>query len=179
MNLPQKHTVLCLILICAISLGFKLYLVDFSVPVHSDNLAYTLYAIAHNNGDFTQPPHRGIGWSIFLSTFFSFIDSDNFLDYSNLSRIISISVATSSIFLIYGVARKFFDERYSLVTSCLFAFLPHLNYNSIMGLSEPIFILAILASFYFILNNKLKFVAISFILAGLVYWIRLNGLIVI
>jgi len=178
MNLPRKHIVLCLILICVISLGFKLYLVDFSVPVHSDNLAYTLNAIAHSNGDFTQPPHRGIGWSMFLSIFFSFVDSDNFLDYSNLSRIVSISVATSSIFLIYGVARKFFDERYSLVTSCLFAFLPHLNHNSIMGLSEPIFILAILASFYFILNNKLKFVAISFILAGLAYWIRLNGLII-
>ena len=178
MNLPQKHIVLCLILICTISLGFKLYLVDFSVPVHSDNLAYTLNAIAHSNGDFTQPPHRGIGWSMFLSIFFSFVDSDNFLDYSNLSRIVSISVATSSIFLIYGVARKFFDERYSLVTSCLFAFLPHLNHNSIMGLSEPIFILAILASFYFILNNKLKFVAISFILVGLAYWIRLNGLII-
>ena len=178
MNLPRKHVVLCLILICVISLGFKLYLVDFSVPVHSDNLAYTLYAIAHTNGDFTQPPHRGIGWSIFLSTFFSFIDSDNFLDYSNLSRIISISVATSSIFLIYGVARKFFDGRYSLVTSCLFAFLPHLNYNSIMGLSEPIFILTILASFYFMLNNKLKFVTISLILAGLACWIRLNGLII-
>jgi len=178
MNLPQKHIVLCLILICAISLGFKLYLVDFSVPVHSDNLAYTLNAIAHSNGDFTQPPHRGIGWSIFLSTFFSFVDSDNFLDYSNLSRIVSISVATSSIFLIYGVARKFFDERYSLVTSCLFAFLPHLNHNSIMGLSEPIFILTILASFYFILNNKLKFVIISLILAGLAYWIRLDGLII-
>ena len=42
MNLPQKHIVLCLILICTISLGFKLYLVDFSVPVHSDNLAYAL-----------------------------------------------------------------------------------------------------------------------------------------
>ena len=178
MNLPQKRTVLCLILICAISLGFKLYLVDFSIPVNSDNLAYTLNAIAHSNGDFTQPPHRGIGWSMFLSIFFSFIDSDNFLDYSNLSRIISISVATSSIFLIYGVARKFFDERYSLVTSCLFAFLPHLNHNSIMGLSEPIFILTILASFYFILNNKLKFVTISLVLVGFAYWIRLNGLII-
>ncbi len=36
----------------------------------------------------------------------------------------------------------------------------------------------ILASFYFILNNKLKFVTISFILAGFAYWIRLNGLII-
>ena len=179
MNLSKKYIVLCLILICVISLSFKLYLVDFSVPVHSDNLAYTLNAVAHSNGDFTQPPHRAIGWSIFLSMFFSFIDSDNFLDYSNLSRILSISVATSSIFLIYGVARKFFNERYSLVTSCLFAFLPHLNHNSGTGLSEPIFIFTILASFYFVLNNKLKFVIISFILAGLAYWIRLNGLVIL
>ena len=178
MNLPRKHIVLYLILICVISLSFKLYLVDFSIPVNSDNLAYTLNAIAHSDGDFTQPPHRNIGWSVFLSIFFSFMDSDNFLDYSNLARILSISVATSSIFLIYGVARKFFDERYSLVTSCLFAFLPHLNYNSITGLGEPIFILTIIASFYFLLNNRSKFVIVALILAGAAYWIRLNGLVV-
>jgi len=178
MNLPRKHIVLYLILICVISLSFKLYLVDFSIPVNSDNLAYTLNAIAHSNGDFAQPPHRNIGWSIFSSIFFSFMDSDNFLDYSNLSRILSISVATSSIFLIYGVARKFFDERYSLVTSCLFAFLPHLNYNSTTGLSEPIFILTIIGSFYFLLNNRSKFVIVALILAGAAYWIRLNGLVV-
>ena len=178
MNLPRKHIVLYLILICVISLSFKLYLVDFSIPVNSDNLAYTLNAIAHSDGDFTQPPHRNIGWSVFLSIFFSFMDSDNFLDYSNLARILSISVATSSIFLIYGVARKFFDERYSLVTSCLFAFLPHLNYNSITGLGEPIFILTIIASFYFLLNNRSKFVIVALILAGAAYWIRLNGLVI-
>ena len=167
-----------LVIISLISLGFKLYLTDFSIPVNSDNLAYVLNGIAHTNGDFTQPDIRSIGWSIFLSPFFYFLESDNFLDYSNLAKILSISVSTSTIFLIYVVARKFFDQRYSIICSSLFAFLPHLNYNSGLALSEPLFILTILSSFYFLLNEKSKFIIISLIFAGFVYWIRLNGIVI-
>ena len=44
----NKKLIICfLIVISLISLGFKLYLVDFSIPVNSDNLDYTLNAIAH------------------------------------------------------------------------------------------------------------------------------------
>ena len=51
----NKKLIICfLIVISLISLGFKLYLVDFSIPVYSDNLDYTLNAIAHTNGDFSQ-----------------------------------------------------------------------------------------------------------------------------
>ena len=167
-----------LVIISLISLGFKLYLTDFSIPVNSDNLAYVLNGIAHTNGDFTQPDIRSIGWSIFLSPFFYFLESDNFLDYSNLAKILSIAVSTSTIFLIYLVARKFFDQRYSIICSSLFAFLPHLNYNSTLALSEPLFILIILSSFYFLLNEKSKFVIISLIFAGFAYWIRLNGIVI-
>ena len=135
-----------MLIISLISLGFKIYLTDFSIPVNSDNLAYVLNGIAHTTGDFTQPDIRSIGWSIFLSPFFYFLESDNFLDYSNLAKILSITVSTSTIFLIYLVARKFFDQRYSIICSSLFAFLPHLNYNSTLALSEPLFILIILSS---------------------------------
>lgn len=176
--MKTKTILAFLVVISLISLGFKLYLTDFSIPLHSDNLAYALNAIAHTNGDFSQPPHRAIGWSLFLSPFFSFLDSDNFLDYSNLARSISIAVSTSSIFLVYGIGRKFFDSRYALVTACLFAFLPYLNYNSTMALSEPLFILVILSSFYFLLHSNSKFIILSLIFAGLAYWIRLNGIVI-
>ena len=149
----NKKQIICyLILISLISLGLKLYLVDFSVPVNSDNLDYTMMAIAHTNGDFSQSSHRGMGWSMFVSIFFGFIDSDNFFDYSNTIRVLSIGVATFSIPMMYIVGRKFFDERYSLLLASLFAFEPHLNYNSGFGLSEPLFHLAIIGSFYFILK---------------------------
>jgi hypothetical protein len=63
------------------------------------------------------------------------------------------------------------------VAVCLFAFLPQLNYNSVMALSEPLFIFSAIASFYFLLNNKSKFVIIALIFAAFSYWIRLNGII--
>ena len=65
--MKTKTILAFLVVISLISLGFKLYLTDFSIPLHSDNLAYALNAIAHTNGDFSQPPHRAIGWSLFLS----------------------------------------------------------------------------------------------------------------
>ena len=175
----KKKLIVCfLIIISLISLGLKLYLVDFSIPVNSDNLDYALYAIAHTNGDFSQSSHRGMGWSLFVSPFFSLIDSDNFIDYSNTIRVLSIGVATFSIPMMYLVGRKFFDARYSLLLACLFAFEPHLNYNSGFGLSEPLFHLAIIGSFYFILNENTRFVVISLFLAGIAYWIRINGVFV-
>ena len=146
--MKTKIVLTYLVIISLISLSFKLYLTDFSIPVNSDNLSYVLNGIAHTNGDFMHPPQRAIGWSVFLSLFFNFMESENFLDYSNLAKIVSIGVSTSTIFLIYSVGRKFFDQRYSITVSCLFAFLPHLNYNSSLALSEPIFILAVLGSFY-------------------------------
>jgi len=173
--LNNKQIIFYLILISLISLGFKLSVVDFSIPVNSDNLDYALNAIAHTDGDFSQSSHRGMGWSLFTSIFFGFINSENFLDYSNTIRILSMIVGISSIPMMYLIGRKFFDQRYSLVLASLFAFEPHLNYNSTLGLSEPILILAIIGAFYFILNQNTRFVIISLIMAGIVYWIRING----
>ena len=171
----NKQIIFYLILISLISLGFKLSVVDFSIPVNSDNLDYALNAIAHTDGDFSQSSHRGMGWSLFTSIFFGFINSENFLDYSNTIRILSMVIGISSIPIMYLIGRKFFDQRYSLVVASLFAFEPHLNYNSTLGLSEPILILAIIGAFYFILNQNTRFIIISLIMAGIVYWIRING----
>ena len=171
----NKQIIFYLILISLISLGFKLSVVDFSIPVNSDNLDYALNAIAHTDGDFSQSSHRGMGWSLFTSIFFGFINSENFLDYSNTIRTLSMVVGISSIPIMYLIGRKFFDQRYSLVVASLFAFEPHLNYNSTLGFSEPILILAIIGAFYFILNQNTRFVIISLIMAGIVYWIRING----
>ena len=171
----NKQIIFYLILISLISLGFKLSVVDFSIPVNSDNLDYTLYAIAHTNGDFSQSSHRGMGWSLFTSIFFGFINSENFLDYSNTIRILSMAVGLSSIPVMYLIGRKFFDQRYSLVAASLFAFEPHLNYNSTLGLTEPILILAVIGAFYFILNQNTRFIIISLMIAGIAYWIRING----
>ena len=123
-----------------ISLGLKLYLVDFSLPINSDNMHYALMAMPYLDGDFSQgidSSHRGIGWSLFVSPFFSLIDSDNFMDYSNTMRILSLAVSTCCIPIMYILCRKFFEQKYSLVGASLLAFEPHLNYTAGYGLGEP------------------------------------------
>jgi hypothetical protein len=177
LELPRSKIILYIILIVGLSLGLKLYTTDFSLPVNSDNLLFTVLAIAHTNGDFSQTGYVGIGWSLFVSPFFSLIDSDNFIDYSNAIRILSLSIATCTIPVMYLVCRKFFEQKYSLLGAGLFAFEPHLNHNAGTGYTEPLFIVTILSSFYFILNKNTIYIIPSMILVGAVYWMRPNGFI--
>jgi len=175
---PRSKVILCLVLIIGISLCLKLYSIDFSLPVNSDNLLFTLHAIAHTNGDFSQSTYVSMGWSLFVTPFFSLINSDNFIDYSNMIRVLSMSVATCSIPIMYLICRKFFDQKYSLVGASLLAFEPHLNYNAGLAYTEPLFIMTILGSFYFVLSKETKYIIPSLILAGAVLWIRPNGFII-
>ena len=78
----------------------------------------------------------------------------------------------------YILSRKFFNQKYSLVGASLLAFEPHLNYNAGFGLTEPLFIITILTSFYFVLNKNTQFIIPSLILAGAVLWIRPTGFII-
>ena len=170
-----KKIIVCLIIIGLISLGLKLSLVDFSIPIQSDALEYALHANAINEGQFLQHPQRHSGWPLLLAPFFSLVNSENFLDYSNIVRILSICVSTVTIPLVYLLGRKFFDKKLSLIAASLFAFEPRLNQISGIGLSEPLFILVIVSSFYFILDKNNRYVVIPFILTGVIWWIRPNG----
>lgn len=171
----NKKYIIWLSLISLVSLIFKLYTVDFSLPVNSDDLSYTFHSISISHGNLAQNPQRGSGWPIFSSIFITFTNSDNLIDYSVIVRILSLSISTITIFPVYLLGKKFFNEKYSLVMASLFAFEPHLNYQSGLGLSEPLFNLVIICAFYFILNTNTRYIFISFLLAGLAWWVRLNG----
>ena len=171
--------VICLLIISSISVAFKLSHVDFTEPsISEDVYVYILAAFSIINGDFSQPDFKPLGWSILLSPFYLFDDSTDLLHYVNIARILGIAVSTITILPMYILARRFFDEKYSLVASCLFAFEPHLINNSTLGLSEPLFILAIILTSVFILQkNHSWYFYVSFLLAGITWWIRVNGFI--
>ena len=173
--------IVCLIIISSISIGFKFSHVDFTdPPISEDTYVYVLGAFSIINGDFSQPDRKTLGWSIFISPFFLLTDSTDLLDYLNITRILSIAISTITIIPMYILARRFFDEKYSLVAASLFAFEPHLNYNAVLGLSEPIFVLGIILTTIFILQkNHSWYFYLSFLLAGIVWWIRFNGLIMV
>ena len=141
MNSINKKIIICLIIIAFASLVPKLYTVDFSIPVHFDNMTYTLDALQYSQGDFFMPQKKNPGWPIFIAPFMTLVNSSDYIDYSNMVRILSLSIATFTIFPMYLLSRKFFNEKFALVAVILFAFEPHLNYIAGQGLSESLFIL--------------------------------------
>ena len=62
------------------------------------------------------------------------------------------------------------------MVAALFAFEPHLNYNSGFGLSEPLYHLVLITAFYFLINHKTKFFLPSLLLVGAAFWIRFEGI---
>ena len=179
MNLTTKKIIVLLILVVLISLGLKLYFIDFSVPYNTDNLGFILRGFSHLNGDFNQTPDKGLGWSLFIFPFFNLVESDNLLDYSNLVRIISLAVSSASIPMMYMLSTRFFERKYSLTAACLFAFEPHLNYYSGLGLAEPLYILAIILTFYFVISNNAKMIIPALMTSSIIWWTRINGLVII
>ena len=177
--MEKKHIIFFLILISLVSLGFKLYTVDFSVLPEEDTFGYVLRGMAHNNGDFTEHQRKTLGWSIFISPFFNMTDSNNFLDYVNITRGLGLAISIITIVPMYGLSRKFFDAKYSLCAVGLFAFEPHLNHISGLGYTEPLYILATILSLYFLLNKNSKYSYLSFLTIGLLWWIRWNGIVML
>ena len=175
MNLINRKILLCLVIIALASLMPKLYTVDFSIPIHFDNLTYTLDALQYSHGDFFMPQKKNPGWPMFVAPFMTLVNSNDYIDYSNLVRILSLSIATFTIFPMYLLSRKFFNDKFALVAVILFAFEPHLNYVAGQGLSEPLFILSFIISFLFILNKNPKFAFVSFAIGGIFWWIRIEG----
>ena len=166
-------------MISLISLGFKLQTVDFTVLPVEDTYGYVLRGMAHNNGDFTEHPRKTLGWSIFISPFFHMTDSNNFLDYVNIARVLGLMISIIAIIPMYLLSRKFFDVKYSICAAGLFAFEPHLNHVSGLGMTEPLYILAIILSLYFILNKNSNYSYLSFLTIGLLWWIRWNGIVML
>ena len=134
----KKHIVLWLVLISLVSLGLKLYTFDPSVLPSEDTYGYVLRGIAHNNGDFSEHPRKTLGWSIMISPFLHFVESDNFLDYINVARYLGLTISMISIYPMYLLGRRFFDEKFSLCAAGFFAFEPHLNHHASSGYSEPV-----------------------------------------
>ena len=172
----KKTIFFCLAIIVVISIPLKLYTVDFSIGIHYDDMEYVLDAIQYSEGDFFLDQKKNPGWPLFLTPFMSLLNSEHFLDYSNFARTLTLTISTITIFPIYVLARKFFSEKYSVVAASLFAFEPHLNYNSGTALSEPLLILVLITTMIFILHDKTKYHYLAFVFAGFCWWIRLEAI---
>ncbi|MDE1769764.1 MAG: glycosyltransferase family 39 protein [Thaumarchaeota archaeon] len=165
------------VIVCA-SLLLRLYYFPYNVPLILDSLNYFFYAtdtsiLGHFPSGYNFPNN---GWPALVSVFFSTFHFNNFLDYMTLQRLLSVSVSTLTTIPVYFLCNRFFNRTYSLLGALLFAFEPHVIQNSLLGITDPLYILLATTSLFLLMSNKIKAVYASFAIASLCAMARYEGL---
>ena len=119
------------------------------------------------------------GWPTFLSIFFYFFNSNNFLDYNDLQRYVTIIISVITIIPVFILCRKFCGNGLSLLGTVFFVFQPRVIENSLMGITEPLFILLGLSCLILFLQNNWKLKYLSFAFLALACLVRYEAIVLI
>ncbi len=171
------NTKILLIILFFSGLLLRIYYTPFDLPLTQDALAYFWYA---NDVSILGELPKGYAvgnnsWPIFLSIFFSVSNSENFLDYMTLQRSLSILFSCFTIPIVFLICKKFFNSELSIVGAAIFAFEPRLIINSILGITDPMYIFLGSISIFMILSTKREFSYLAFLFAGLATIVRVEG----
>ena len=178
LNYFFNNTFLALIVIGIISLAIRITLFPTNIPLTLDALTFFWYAtdisiLGHfpNGYGFANN-----GWPLFLSFFFSIFHFDNFLSYMNMQRGLSVTLSLLTIIHVYLLCRKFFDKPLSILGSVIFAFEPRLILNSLLGLTDTLYILLVAISLVLFFSSSKKLNYVSFGIVGIASVVRGEGL---
>ena len=182
----SRNTVICLGIIALAGFLIRFFYFPEGIPLTLDGALYFWYANDLSiSGAFPDRYSPGLGlnvnngWPTFLSVFFYFFNSENFLDYMDLQRHITIIISVTTIIPVYILCRKFCGNALSLFGATLFVFQPRIIENSLLGITEPLFILLELTCLVLFLQNDLKFKYMSFAFLALACLIRYEGIVLI
>jgi len=179
--IPTKVILFFLCIIVIASFITRIYFLNFEIPLTHDALNYFFYAfdIKINNQLPINYSLANPGWGIFLSIFFSYFESQNIIDYMNLQKIFSILISTLTVLPMYLLCKKFFNKSYSLLGALIIGFEPHLIQNSLLGISDSLYIFLIVISFLFYFNENHRIKYISFMIIGLCTIVRGEGIFIL
>ena len=175
-NYLKTKIAFLIIFFSGISLRFFYF--PHELPLIADGMDYFVYSteiisLGHLPTDWTPINN---GWPIFLSFWFSIINLESSFQYMQLDRIISIFLSGLITIPVYFLCKKFFDAKIALVGAALFAFDPRLLLNSLLGITEPLFILLGITSVVIFLKYQQKAIIFSFILASFCTIVRSEGI---
>ena len=179
-DLSAKIAFCSIITISVIGLFLRLYNFPYNIPLTLDAFnSYFLYATDTSIlGNLPNWPISNNGWALFLSFFFSVFHSNNFLDYMNLQRLVTMYISLLTIIPVYFLCRRFFNRLYSIAGVALFTFEPHMIQNASLGLSDPLFIILVTTAIMLFLRSKTRSTLIAFGIIGLATTVRIEGLFV-
>ena len=175
------NTVFLLLIIGILAIGIRLYYFPYEIPFTYDALDYFSYATVMSQiGHFPNNwPLANNGWPSFVSIFFSMMNYDNFFDFIHTQRLLSVVISVLTIIPVYLLSKKFFSKSYSFIATGLFIFNPRIIDNSLLGVTESLYLFLITFAVFFVLSKNKFYIYISFILIAFVAITRYEGLLLI
>jgi len=176
-----SNPIIIIPILITISLIIRLYHIQSEIPLSLDGVDYFMYAILIiQNGHLPY----GIlatndGWPIVLSSILYFFDQNSMFALMNIQRYASIIISVLTIIPIYLFCKKFLNHTLALLGSTLFCFEPHLIQNSLLGITEPLFIFLEACCLNLFFSKRPYIVLSSFAAAGLFSLVRYEGLIIL
>jgi hypothetical protein len=166
-----------LIILGVVSFIIRLFFIPYQIPITTDGIDYFAFSSVLSNEKIFPEGYitTNFGWPIFLSIIFSFSEHSNMLEMMDIQRITSSFLSTISIIPIFLILKKFFRKEVALVGASLFIFDPRIIENSLLGITEPLFILLTTSIIFFVFFKKSKFLSISFIFAAFATIVRYEG----
>tara|TARA_Y100001960_G_C14770305_1_gene879537 strand:+ start:126 stop:1730 length:1605 start_codon:yes stop_codon:yes gene_type:complete len=176
-----KNSKLILCIIFVSSLILNLCFLPYDIPVTNDSLDYLVHAKEISNQGKLPTGNYPVndGWPMFISFFLNFYNSENFLDDSNLQKIISTILLSLILIPIYLLCKKFIRKEIALVGASLLVFHPLLIENSFLGLTEPLFILLISIILLCMISKDIRLSLVSVFLISIASVIRYEAVILI
>jgi 4-amino-4-deoxy-L-arabinose transferase-like glycosyltransferase len=95
-----------------------------------------------------------------------------------LQRGITVGLSVLTIIPVYFLCRRFIERPYAVIGASIFAFDPRTIQNSLLGLTEPLYILLLSSAFALYFTSKTKLIYVSFALIGLASIVRAEALFV-
>ncbi len=178
MNDEIKNSIILIAVIMVSSLLLRLYFFPYGIPVTHDALSYFWYA---SDISILEKLPNGYtfgnnGWPVFLSPFFTILNSNNMISYMELQRTISIIFSVLTVIPVYFLCRSFVNYKFAILGAAIFAFEPRLIQDSLLGLNSSMYIaLGTLALVLFFSSNKYARYY-SFAIMGFASLIRSEGL---
>ncbi len=176
-SLFLKNPIFILLIIGIIGLSIRLNFFSYDVPITFDALTYFMHAT--DAKIFEGLPDTAIannGWPLFLSLFFSLSQSKNFLDYSAIQQLLSISLSVLTIIPVYLLCKKFVKKEYALLGTGIFVLEPRIIQNSLLGITEPLYIILGSIALVFFLSNRIYFIFVSYGFIAITTMVRSEGL---
>jgi hypothetical protein len=175
----NKHVIFSLLIIGIVGIILRLNYLPLDIPFLSDAFLYFSYA---NDLNFLNQFPNGYnfvnnGWPTLIGLFFNLSPSTEIIQLMNIQRIVSIVISTLTIIPVYYLCKKFFPNYLALIGVCIFIFEPRIIINSLLGITDPLYIFLITSSLALIFNKNKNYVFLAFACIAFSILVRYEGII--